>query len=637
MTQPPTDPGHPLQVPRERATTVSGGTRIIGTYEIDKLISAGGMGEVYRGHNIHNGEPVAIKIVLPSLAHDPKIVALFQKESTTLSRLSHEAIVRYHVFTNDPVIGRPCLVMEFVSGTPLSDRIEHGPMPLDEVKVMLRRVASGLEKAHRAGVVHRDMSPDNIILEEGMVEHAKLIDFGIAKSSAIGAGTLLQGQFAGKFNWVAPEQLGAFGGQVDARSDIYSLALVAAAASKGAVLAMGDSIVDAVGKRAARPDLSGVDAALAPLLGWMLSPDPAARPETMAQVIAALHNPALIPTPQAAADPNATRIGDPLPLPAAIPAEAQDASPFGTVAAAPPKTAASVPAQTVSTQKSPILLIAIAVMLATSAVAYFSGAFTSKPVEIAGEPAPSVAPTPKPEPTAQPAPVEPAPAAPAPLTTAALTNLLTQSQDCGPLNLTNPPDAGYAEADVVQISGRTTSAASEAALKTSLGSLTGKRPLELTLERLNPAICSVLNALPPLGSDGFTVSLGYGDRADPNAAGQYVTGENPVIDLTVPQGAGFLSVVVIDGSGQVLHLLPGNSQPDPGKLRVAFPLAEAGVGRPSLVVNPAALGVALILVLRSEAALEEGPVIETVAAFVARLKRAKLISMDQRLLSLTAP
>ncbi|OZA07361.1 MAG: serine/threonine protein kinase, partial [Rhodobacterales bacterium 17-64-5] len=248
------------------ATTVSSGTLIMGTYEIEKLINSGGMGEVYRGRNIHNDEPVAIKIVLPSLAHDPKIVALFQKESTTLSRLSHEAIVRYHVFTVDPTIGRPCMVMEFVSGTSMSDRIEQGPMPVDDVRVMLRRVASGLDKAHRAGVVHRDLSPDNVILEDGHVEHAKLIDFGIAKSTALGAGTLLQGQFAGKFNWVSPEQLGAFGGTVDGRSDIYSLALVTAAASKGAVLPMGASIVDAVGKRSAVPDLTGVDEALVPLL-----------------------------------------------------------------------------------------------------------------------------------------------------------------------------------------------------------------------------------------------------------------------------------------------------------------------------------------------------------------------------------
>ena len=624
MSQNRTDPGTP-RAP-ERATTVSGGTRIIGTYEIDKLISAGGMGEVYRGHNIHNGEPVAIKIVLPSLAHDPKIVALFQKESTTLSRLSHEAIVRYHVFTNDPQIGRPCLVMEFVSGTPVSERIETGPMPLDEVKVMLRRVASGLDKAHRAGVVHRDMSPDNVILEEGLVEHAKLIDFGIAKSSALGAGTLLQGQFAGKFNWVAPEQLGAFGGHIDGRSDIYSLALVAAAASKGAVLPMGDSIVDAVSKRAAVPDLSGVDLGLVPLLRWMLSPDPAARPETMAQVIAALDNPALVPL---VADPNTTQIGSPLPH-VAMP-EAQDASPFGTATLPKPSmTAAASPAK-----KSLILPIAIAVVLATSAVAYVSGAFAPKPIEIAATPAPSVTPTPEPVP--QQAPAEPIPAAPAPLAAATLTDLLAQAQDCGPLSLNNPPAVGYAETDPVRVSGRSASDASVAALKTRLSNVIGKRPLEMTLERLNPAICTVLNALPPLDPGRVAVSLGYGDRSDPNAEGRYVTGENPVIDLTVPQGTGYLSVAVVDGSGQVLHLLQGTSQTGSGKLRVAFPVAEGGVGRPALVVNPAGLGVAMIVVLRSEAALQAGPMIEPVAAFVKRLKQAKLVSMDQRVLSLMAP
>lgn len=636
MAQIPTDPGHQPEPARERATTVSGGTRIIGTYEIDKLISAGGMGEVYRGHNIHNDEPVAIKIVLPSLAHDPKIVALFQKESTTLSRLSHEAIVRYHVFTNDPVIGRPCLVMEFVSGTPMSERIEQGPMPVDEVRIMLRRVASGLEKAHRAGVVHRDMSPDNIILEDGLVEHAKLIDFGIAKSSAIGAGTLLQGQFAGKFNWVAPEQLGAFGGHVDGRSDIYSLALVAAAASKGAVLAMGDSIVDAVGKRAAVPDLTGVDAGLVPLLGWMLSPDPAARPETMAQVIAALDNPALVPPSKSGPKPapglDVTLIGAALPPSAGQRAESQDASPFGSAASPPPP----VKAAPAAAKKSLILPLAIGVMLAISAVAYFSGAFIPKPVQIAESAAPPVTPA-EPKPAPQATPAEPIPAVPTPLAAATLTDLLTQAQDCGPLSLSNPPVAGYSETDIVQISGRVGSESVEAAVKTSLAAVVGKRSVQLNLEQLNPAICRVISALPGLASGGAAVLLGYGDRADPNPSGRYVVGENPVIDLTVPGGAGYLSVVVVDGSGQVLHLVQGLQQADPAKLRVAFPVGEAGAGRQALVVNPAGLGLAMILVLRSETALETGPVIEPVGAFVARLQRAKLISMDQRVLNLTAP
>jgi serine/threonine-protein kinase len=348
---PPTSAGSPPEPPKAKpASTVTTGTLIMGTYEIEKLINSGGMGEVYRGRNIHNGEPVAIKIVLPSLAHDAKIVALFQKESTVLSRLAHEAIVRYHVFTNDPTIGRPCMVMEFVSGLPLADRIEQGPMPLDDVKVMLRRVASGLDKAHRAGVVHRDLSPDNVILEEGMVEHAKLIDFGIAKSSNFGSGTLLQGQFAGKFNWVSPEQLGAYGGHVDGRSDIYSLALITAGVSRGEVLQMGASIVDAVSKRATVPALDGVDPALVPLLTWMLQPDPAKRVDSMATVMAALDNPALIPQEAPPAppvpDPNRTVI-EPLPViapPTAPPVPAQTAPPVSAATSAPPTGQTAPPA-----------------------------------------------------------------------------------------------------------------------------------------------------------------------------------------------------------------------------------------------------------------------------------------------------
>ena len=401
----------------------------MGTYEIETLINSGGMGEVYRGRNIHNGELVAIKIVLPSLAHDPKIVALFQKESTTLSRLSHEAIVRYHVFTNDPTIGRPCMVMEFVSGTALSDRIEQGPMPLEDVQVMLRRVASGLDKAHRAGVVHRDLSPDNVILEENSVEHAKLIDFGIAKSTNIGAGTLLQGQFAGKFNWVSPEQLGAHGGVVDGRSDIYSLALLVAAASKGQVLPMGSSIVDAVGKRSSVPDLSGVDPHLVPLLRWMLQPDPALRIESMAKVIAALDNPALIPADApagpAAVDPNRTVIGGVLPITgsgaatsapplpagslppvsgAATPApagatvissqppgqqmrmgtqpdqEPEDFSPFGSVSTPSAPAVAVQPAPAASKGKGGLVAILVLLVLGGGAGAYFGGVFDPKPL-----------------------------------------------------------------------------------------------------------------------------------------------------------------------------------------------------------------------------------------------------------------
>ena len=287
------------------------GTQIIGTYEIVEHINTGGMGEVYRGVNIHNDETVAIKVVLPALAHDRKILALFQKESTVLRRLAHDAIVRYEVFTIDPGISRPCLVMEYVDGQPLTDVIEAGPMPVPEVLRLLRRVASGLDTAHRAGVVHRDLSPDNVILPDGNVEHAKIIDFGIAKAATPGGGTLIGGQFAGKYGYVAPEQFGWYDGVVTGQADVYSLGLLAAAMARGAPLNMGDNLAEAVRNRTTVPDLSDIPEALRPLLTRMLQPDPADRAESMAEVLAtveALIDPdaVVLPRPTGSVPPSGT-------------------------------------------------------------------------------------------------------------------------------------------------------------------------------------------------------------------------------------------------------------------------------------------------------------------------------------------
>ena len=227
-------------------------------------------------------------------------------------------------------------------------------------------------------------------------------------------------------------------------------------------------------------------------------------------------------------------------------------------------------------------------------------------------------------------------------------------QDCGPLRLSNPPAAGYAETDRVEVTGRVGSDATVAALKTTLATLTGSRALDLQLEQLNPALCAVLNALPSGAAGGFAISLGYGDSADPNPDGHYVTGQNPVIDLTLPDQptGGYVSAVVVDGSGLVLHLLPSIHQPDgdlaslraalgaEAKLRLAFPVAEAVRAegdRPAFVVNAAGLGLAMVLVVQSEAPLGGSVGIEPVDDFVQRLKAAKLISVDQRMLRLTNP
>ncbi|WP_442579498.1 serine/threonine-protein kinase [Mesorhizobium sp. ASY16-5R] len=264
--------------------SVAVGTQLSGTYELDERIAAGGMGEVFRGHNIQTGDPVAIKIVLPEFARDAMILSLFRKEASILNHLSHAAIVRYHVFAIDQAIGRPYLAMEFVDGLSLVDMFEQGPMAPAEARVLLSRLASGLAAAHEAGIIHRDLSPDNIILPGGKVERAKIIDFGIARSATVGGETLLGGVFAGKYNFVSPEQLGMYGAEVTEKSDIYSLGLVMAAVLLGRPLDMSGSQVEVIEKRRVVPDLSAVEPGLRAVLEAMLQPDPRNRPAGMAEL-----------------------------------------------------------------------------------------------------------------------------------------------------------------------------------------------------------------------------------------------------------------------------------------------------------------------------------------------------------------
>jgi len=265
---------------------IAAGTRLNGIYEIERLIAVGGMGEVYKGRAIQTGDAVAIKMIRPDMAQNENALALFRKEASALHNLYNEAIVRYYVFTIDPVTQSPYLAMEFVDGQPLSDRIKQGPLSLEEVDVLRRRIATGLHAAHLLGIVHRDVSPDNIILPGGQVARAKIIDFGIARSTQLGEGTVIGSGFAGKYNYVSPEQLGLGGGEVTGQSDIYSLGLVLTEALAGRPIDMGGTQVQILEKRRRVPDLTAVDARFRPLLTKMLAPDPAQRPADMASVAA---------------------------------------------------------------------------------------------------------------------------------------------------------------------------------------------------------------------------------------------------------------------------------------------------------------------------------------------------------------
>jgi serine/threonine protein kinase len=266
---------------------LSAGTRLNGIYEIDRQIGVGGMGEIYKGHAIQTGDPVAIKLMLPELAENEAALALFRKEASALHYLQHDAIVRYYVFTIEPVLLRPYLAMEFVDGRSLSAILnDHGPLPFEAVRALMQRIAAGLQAAHERGIIHRDVSPDNIIVPGGDVSRAKIIDFGIARQTQLNEATIIGSGFAGKHNWVSPEQIGLFGGNVTAKSDIYSLGLVLVNALTGKSIDMGGTQVQIVDKRRKVPDLGAIDMRFRPLIDRMLQPHPDKRPDSMAAVAA---------------------------------------------------------------------------------------------------------------------------------------------------------------------------------------------------------------------------------------------------------------------------------------------------------------------------------------------------------------
>src|ERR1700687_1080041 len=157
--------------------TLAAGTKL-GPYEVGAPLGAGGMGEVYRARDTRLDRTVPIKILPAHLSSDPLRKQRFAREAKTISGLNHPHICVLHdVGSQD---GVDYLVMECVEGETLAKRLEKGPLPLEQVLKIGTQIADALDKAHRSGVVHRDLKPGNIILTPA---GAKLLDFGLAKAA----------------------------------------------------------------------------------------------------------------------------------------------------------------------------------------------------------------------------------------------------------------------------------------------------------------------------------------------------------------------------------------------------------------------------------------------------------------------
>ncbi len=208
--------------------TLTPGTRL-GPFEIVAPLGAGGMGEVYRARDSRLGREVAIKALPAELAHDPERVARFEREGKLLASLNHPNIaVLYGIERTD---GRLCLALELIEGESLAERLRRGALPIDEAFEVAAQVASALEAAHEAGVIHRDLKPGNVMLRPDGI--AKVLDFGLARGPASGttqtdltqsptmtSPATLAGVILGTAAYMSPEQ--AKGRAVDKRADTWA-------------------------------------------------------------------------------------------------------------------------------------------------------------------------------------------------------------------------------------------------------------------------------------------------------------------------------------------------------------------------------------------------------------------------------
>lgn len=193
----------------------------VGRYDVERLIGMGGMGIVLKAFDTELHRPVAVKVLAPHLAHSGAARQRFAREAQSAAAVVHENVVPIH---NVDAAGKlPFLVMQYVSGESLQSRVDRdGPLTIDEVLRIGAQIAHGLSAAHEQGLVHRDVKPGNVLMEES-IDRVLISDFGLARA-ADDASVTRSGVIAGTPHYMSPEQ--ARGDAVDARSDLFGLGSV---------------------------------------------------------------------------------------------------------------------------------------------------------------------------------------------------------------------------------------------------------------------------------------------------------------------------------------------------------------------------------------------------------------------------
>ena len=283
-------------------TTVMPIPRVVdGKYRVDQIVGRGGMGAVYRAHDMRLDRDVAVKVVRAELLGDPEARTRFRREAQIVAKLQHPSVVSvfdYGTFAD----GGAFLVMEFVRGVDLRAALKRkGRFTAEAAVRLLSTVCSAIEAAHREGILHRDLKPENILLPEADVE-VKVLDFGVAKlvskqadrestSHELLHTLTVHGQVIGTPAYMAPEQLR--GGALDARTDVFSLGVIAYEMLTGELPFGKGSMVDiAVCQSGGAPPMTAsgvaVGAGLERAVRLALSHDRIGRPESAAGFAASL-------------------------------------------------------------------------------------------------------------------------------------------------------------------------------------------------------------------------------------------------------------------------------------------------------------------------------------------------------------
>jgi len=228
----------------------------IGPYTVEAEIGRGGMGVVYRATDTRLGRPVAIKALPEDLADDPERLARFEREARTLAALNHPNVAGIHGVEEHK--GRRYLVLEYVDGETLAERLDRGPLAVDEALEVCAQICRGVEAAHEAGIIHRDLKPANVKLTpDGKV---KVLDFGLAKETKEGSSSSVDltrsptitaaqsptaaGVILGTAPYMSPEQ--ARGRPVDRRTDIWSFGVMLYECLTGASPFVGETVSDSI-------------------------------------------------------------------------------------------------------------------------------------------------------------------------------------------------------------------------------------------------------------------------------------------------------------------------------------------------------------------------------------------------------